>query len=512
MNKPSLVSKIITTIVTLLVGVTVLAFTVKGQTGSPIYFQNELSTIVGGPFETSNSTSRYATVKSIVDNHSLFLNDQLAKFASPDLVFYKGKYFSIFLPGVSILAAPLYYLGSLVGLPQLFTYFLNLILALFSCYLIYRISRELGGRHWGSLIASFSYLFATNVLAYTETLTQHVLTSTLLLLSLYNALLPRTLWRNFLFGALFGYAMLVDIPNLFIFLPLIIYLLLTHFEYARYAQKYVLKLKLNVFLIALGTLPLICAFGWYNFTLTGSPFQIGQNIGRTDYIDTISPTPTPTPLLSQIEPSIYDKKLALNTRKLINGFYILLTSDERGMLYFEPVILIGILGIWALYQDKKHRTIAVTIFSITVFTLLTYALFGDPWGGWSFGPRYMIPATTMLCVLVGPALARYSKTVLVPGIGLILSVYSLYINFLGVLTTTSIPPKNEALNLLSPIPYTYQYNLDIISSNHLSSLLYNIFIYPIVDAKNFFYLCFDLTSFVFTVLYLLQYFESKGDL
>src|SRR5579872_1067478 len=80
-----------------------LAIGVRGQKGNPLYFQNTYDTKVGGPFEASNSTSRYALTEAIVKNKSFFLTPVLAKFASPDVIIFKGNYVSIFTPGVSFL-------------------------------------------------------------------------------------------------------------------------------------------------------------------------------------------------------------------------------------------------------------------------------------------------------------------------------------------------------------------------------------------------------------------------
>src|SRR5579883_1248423 len=83
-----------------------LAFFIKGQVGNPIYYQNELNTQVGGPFEVSNSTSRYALTEAIVTKHTFFLTPELARFSAPDVSYYNGKFFSLFTPGVSFFSIP----------------------------------------------------------------------------------------------------------------------------------------------------------------------------------------------------------------------------------------------------------------------------------------------------------------------------------------------------------------------------------------------------------------------
>src|SRR3989344_3081698 len=128
--------KLLITIVTILFTILVLSLGVKGQSGNPIYFQTEKNKMVTGPFESSNSTSRYALVESIVENRSLTFTEEQAQFAAPDLVSSNGKLFSIFTPGVSFVGVPFYMLGKLFGTPQLFTYFSTIIFALLNVVML----------------------------------------------------------------------------------------------------------------------------------------------------------------------------------------------------------------------------------------------------------------------------------------------------------------------------------------------------------------------------------------
>ena len=83
-------------VLTLLIAIgLVLAFT-KGQISQTVFFQDDYNTTIGGPFEASNSTSRYALTEAIVKYKSLTFNPKEAKFSSPDVVDYQGKFFSIF--------------------------------------------------------------------------------------------------------------------------------------------------------------------------------------------------------------------------------------------------------------------------------------------------------------------------------------------------------------------------------------------------------------------------------
>jgi hypothetical protein len=100
-------------------------------------------------------------------------------------------------------------------------------------------------------------------------------------------------------------------------------------------------------------------------------------------------------------------------------------------------------------------------------------MFGDPWGGWSFGARYMIPVNALLSILVGVAFYRFVKNPIFISLFFILLIYSLSVNTIGAVTTASVPPRVEALTLPNPVPYTYEYNLLRLYNNLSSSFVYN---------------------------------------
>src|SRR6266480_4895433 len=85
-----------------------LFFAIKGKPGNPLRFQNlhDQPVVVGTPFELSNSNARYALTETIVNNHTLSFSKEQAKFAAPDVVMLKGKFFSVFTPGVSFIGVP----------------------------------------------------------------------------------------------------------------------------------------------------------------------------------------------------------------------------------------------------------------------------------------------------------------------------------------------------------------------------------------------------------------------
>jgi len=473
--------KNIITLIIFIFIVLLLGLAVKGDRGDPIYYQTEKDKSVGSPFESTNSTSRYALVESIVEDKTFFFNHTLAKFSASDIAYYNGKIFSIFTPGVSFVGIPFYLIGKAVGLPQLFTYFSTLVFAILNVYLISRLGVKLGANWYGALIGGIAFLFATNALPYAFSFTQHHISTALILLALLNAVAKRTFVNNLLFGLLYGAGLLMDIPNGLMMLPLAAYVLSKQIFFGEIGNKIKLSLKLNFIALVIGLIPLLSLFAWYNYQITGLLTKFPQSIGKVDYTE--EGVVERRKESGQEDP--FERKTFYDTRKQLNGFYILLVSNERSWLYYSPIIVIGILGLIVGLRKYENRALILLGISLSIVCIVSYASFGDPWGGWSFGPRYLIPAAALLSIGIGVAVQKFKRNAIFICIFLILLIYSVFVSSLGAMTTSAIPPKVEAIHLNNPIPYTYNYNLEFVEKNKSSSLLYNIFFYNFSSFKGY---------------------------
>ncbi len=479
--------------------ITLLSFSIKGDTGNPIYYQTELDTKVGGPFESSGSTSRYALAKSIVDNGSLLFSTELAKFASPDVVGVNGKYTTLFTPGVSFAAVPFYYLGNLVGLPQLAAFLSTTFFALLNMLLVYKVSRKFYVSHALSIISGLIFGFATSATAYSNSLTQHHLSVTLLLLAILNAAGKRNFINNLTFGLVAGASALVDIPNLFMTVPVGLYILAQNFSVSRINEKLTLRMKLSVVGLMIGAIPMFAIFGWYNFQTTGSYTKLAQSVGRTDIFatDEIKEINKANIAKSGTSPSV----VPFETRVQLNGFYILLISDERGIFYYSPIVIFGLIGLLLAVKNKVKENLAIVIISVAMVNVVLYSMFGDPWGGWSFGPRYLIPTLALLSIGIGYALTRSIKNPIVILLFTITLIYSVLVSALGTTTTNLIPPKVEALNLAVTVPYTYQYNIQLAQAEKAGTLIYNLYLKNMINVQTYIYIYAGIVSSLILALY-----------
>lgn len=99
--------------------------------------------------------------------------------------------------------------------------------------------------------------------------------------------------------------------------------------------------------------------------------------------------------------------------------------------------------------------------------LILYASFGDPWGGWEYGPRYLILSMALLAVGLGKFMATarnlWSRIVV-----LILFIYSAVVNTFAVLTTNqSIPSVESGIS-----EFAFLHKLSLLKSGLISSFAY----------------------------------------
>ena len=494
------ISKYIGAAVILIVSLAVLTFFVKGDTGTPVAYQTltDPQTNVAGPYESSNSRSRYVLTESLVKNNSATLTESQASFASPDVSQYNGKFFSIFMPGISFIGIPFYMLGNVFNMPQLATYLSVTLFGFLSMLLIAVISFKLGVNKYASILAGFIFLFATNALSYAVFFTQHVTSAAFILLGLLAVIGKPNIRNAVLFGAAFGSGLLMDVPNVILMFPMGIAFLVRYFNATKTAQK--IRLNINPrFLMALfGLLPFIAVLGWYNMQTTGTYTKIGQSVGQSTYfMDKMTDA-------SKAAVEAQAPLVPFNPRSQMTGFYTLLISDERSWLFYSPILLLGVFGIAMLYRQEKRRLIANTIAGTVLLSIVLYGMFHDPWGGWAFGARYLIPAAAMMAIGLGVAIQHFkAKLWFMVGFNL-LAIYSLGVSVLGALTTAAIPPKDAAAHMLAPIPYTYEYNFQLAKDNVLSSLVYNTVLRNNISGLEY---AVGLTA-ALTILMIILYFAS----
>lgn len=463
----------------------ILALGLRGNAGNPTADQLNQSVWKNeGPLELSPDRGKFALTYSLVEDKSFSFSLPLARFATPDLGFINGKYVSLFAPGVSFITIPGYILGKSFGIAQVGTFAVISVFAIFNALLLRAIAVKIGANSTAATIASLIFIFATPAFSYAVTLYQHHISLFLILLSLYLLIRFRGLWPLLGIWFLAAAAVTVDYPNLFLITPIAIYALGRLAIVKREHEKLNINLKLAGVLTFLGALLPILFLLWFNSSSYGNSFQLSGTIPSVKAIDEQG-NPT-TPALARAEdaqrftnPEQQEKSAVgfFKTRNLLSGFNTHFTSLDRGIIGYTPIVLFGVLGISLLY--KKNQPVFALLLGIIGVNALLYSMWGDPYGGWAFGSRYLIPSYAISSIFIALALSNLRKSSLFLFVFAIISSYSVAVNTLGAITTSANPPKIEAIPLSqisgAAEKYTYFRNLDYLTNSGSKSFVFQAF-------------------------------------
>lgn len=485
-------------------GILMYTLTLKGIYGNPAgtTIKNNLDQPTK-PFELSPERDRFLLTESLALNHSFSLSQQLADAAYPDVGYINGKFYIFFAPGISLFALPLYELGSHFNIAQVATYSLSSFFALLSFIFLFKIGRNiLKMPLWASLIAPVIFAFGSTSWSYAVTLYQHHATTFFIISGFY------AVWKyaqekrfSFLWGMFvwlnFGLAILIDYPNGILMAPVMIYFCITSFRLFKQKHTFTISFRPAFLLTSFFFILITLWHGYFNYTNFGSPLKLSGSL--TGYKTIKEQKLFEKQNGQQKIKELSDKKIPIHFFKednFINGANTLLFSADRGILFYSPIFALAILGI--LYSIRQINTeIAILLGSVGADFFL-YSSWGDPWGGYAFGSRYLIPAMAILSLFVAYWLTQVKKKLLAKILTSILFVYSAAISLLGVLTTNAIPPKVEAVYL--HVPYNYVMNLQYLLHGKSSSFIYNNFFSTKISLIGYYFFILELVLLIFYII------------
>jgi hypothetical protein len=498
-------------IILILISAIVLFLSVRGLPGNPTTV-NLLTTKwrEDGPFELSPERGRFALTYSLVEHGSVYFSADIARFILPDLGFNGRYYVSLFAPALSFIVIPGYFVGRLFDASQVGTFLVISLFALINSYLIYKISGKLGAGKYAALLGGLVFLFATPAFAYAVDLYQHHVTTFIVLLSIYLLIKSESLWSQFLIFFLFALGVSLDYPNFFMMFPLALVAGLRAVQFVLTKKKISITLRTVKLLGSVGVILPMLFFFWFNTLSYGGALH---TLGTSAITSIRDMDANGKPVLRQKATDIQSLQStpdtvsvgiigAFNSRNLLNGLYIHFLSPDRGIIYFTPVVLLGIIGIVILYKRKnKYLPLLVTILAIDI---LLYSLWDDPWGGWAFGSRYMIPAYSILSIFIAVALSKFKRNILFIVPFWVLLIYSVGVNTLGALTSSASPPQTEALPLEAisgkQERFSYDRSWDFLGKNGSKSFVYQTWLKKYLGAKEYFYIIAGAIALVSTSL------------
>ena len=165
---------------------------------------------------------------------------------------------------------------------------------------------------------------------------------------------------------------------------------------------------------------------------------------------------------------------------------------------FTPIMIFGIAGLcFAIKRGDKYVALMTAIIA---FDVLLYSMWGDPYGGWSFGSRYLIPTYAILAIYLATILRRIAKYNLLLLFFFAVFSYSVGVNTLGAITSNRNPPQVETQALEKASgkdqPYTYIRNFNLLNIDTSKSIVFDSFAVNYVSAWGYYSY---LTSFILIV-------------
>lgn len=132
------------------------------------------------------------------------------------------------------------------------------------------------------------------------------------------------------------------------------------------------------------------------------------------------------------------------------GIWGLLAGPARGLIWYSPILLLGILG--APWFWRQRRWLLGLIVGFSAVYVLAYGKWFMWHGGYAWGPRFLVPILPCLALLMGPVWERALSERWTVGRVLLaaLGVASLTVNALGLLAPYNLV-QDELAGTIHPL-------------------------------------------------------------
>jgi hypothetical protein len=176
----------------------------------------------------------------------------------------------------------------------------------------------------------------------------------------------------------------------------------------------------------------------HNAVLFGSPFAFGY-------------------------PAVAEGAKRLNSfdTPILTGLYGFLLSPGKSAFLFAPPIILALAGLSELW--RRDRGLATLAMLLPLVNLFFFAKYSQWEGGYCVGPRYLVPPLVLLCLGLGPALARGSGRI--RALAILLLVAGALVQVISV--ATSFMEDQAPRGHYYDANWTYRLNYSLAGQVHL---------------------------------------------
>lgn len=342
-----------------------------------------------GYIQSSDGLAMFATVESMVrrgeidSNQLLWMGIQQGSFG-PDGELYSRKGLGMALLSYPLLWLALYWPG--IGLVHA-ALLLNPLLTAWTGALIYRAGRRLGWQ--ASTATATALIFGLGTLAwpYTQTFFSDPVCGWGLFAAIHGLICYAQSGRKrYLMGSglAWGIAYLARTVNL-ITLPIFVGALLValHRRHGKAGRVVIDRMFVETLLtkhwrpLVSFWLPIVTSGVlslWWNYARYGSIWASGY-----------------------VESEAF-------TAPWLFGIGGLLAGPARGFFWYSPILILALLGVRWFWQQSRWITTVIVVLSLSY--LLLYGKWYMWHGGYSWGPRFLVPLLPALTLLLGPVWDR----------------------------------------------------------------------------------------------------------
>jgi hypothetical protein len=299
--------------------------------------------------------------------------------------------------GTTLAALPLYW--SALQFPHLgnvqTAMLTNALVTALTGVLVYMFLRRLGYGEGVSLGTALAFGLATMAWPYARYFFSESLAGLALIFSAYSLLRYRDRRESvslLLAGTGLGVALLARLNNaivgVFLGLLLLVYL------WSRPGRDWRSWVK-PLILFGLPAVVALMIAGWYNWLRFGSPLTTGY---------------------------LPEERFAT---PFFVGFYGLTFSPGKGLFWYNPLLLVALVGWPAFYRRMRQRAEALLVAAIVLGSVAFYASWYLWWAGHGWGPRFLVAVLPFAILPLAPVLeaaARRRAVAIALGVVVVLSV------------------------------------------------------------------------------------------